>query len=153
MNSMINKMPGYAQAPIKTYLETGNFKGQTPEPMSAAEADEMLTEMKGLTDAVVLQDNTQADSNPEVGIIESDGFFGREIIEFEDTADGSHGYGKIGDEEDGAAAYVRENDELFEIIIASSSEGSDDGVMHINKVDKSKSFMTMDPTQMGMISK
>lgn len=145
---MINRMPQYSQAPVKNYLETGNFKDHAKTPIPAEEVGPMTEEFLMLTLGIMSQDNTQADSNPAEGIIQSkDQFFGDVRVEFEkmESQDptATQGFGVIGTDTEGAVGYARNTSDALDIVIVSNVEGSDDGVIHLDQKNPENSFMTL----------
>jgi hypothetical protein len=153
---MISNMPKYAQAPVKNYLETGKFKDHTPDPIPADEVASATEELQMLALGVMSQDNTEVDSNPKEGVIDAhDSFFGDTHIEFENIGEDAtkvHGFGTLGTNEEGATAYVRQTPEAMDFIIVGAGEHVEEGVIHLDQVDASKSFMTMSPEDLGLFS-
>lgn len=141
---MINGMPSHAQAPIKNYLETGNFKDHQKIPMPNDESTrDAAKDMKQTMDAFVASDNTAADSDKRPGRITSeDGFFGPLTGGFEHSGDGktTESFVIIGGQ-DGAVLYSRNSPSGLDVITVGSFDGSD-GVMHFSS-DPDGHFMTM----------
>ncbi len=148
---MIDRMPKYSQAPVRTYLETGKFKDQTPTPIPAEEATQMGEDILLMSLGIMSQDNVpEVDSNPAPGIMDvKDDFFGNAHLEFEASSDmtSTQGFAQIGTNESGATVFARNTVEAIDLIVVSSQEGVDDGVVHIDHAKPENSFMTFPQDQ------
>lgn len=147
---MIDRMPKYSQAPVRNYLETGKFKDQTPTAIPAEEAAKMGEDFLLMSLGIMSQDNTEIDSNPAPGIMDvKDDFFGNAHLEFEASTDmtTTQGFATVGQGENGATVFARNTVEALDLVVVSSQEGVDDGVVHIDHAQPENSFMTFPQDQ------
>ena len=146
---MIANMPKYASAPIKNYLETGNFKDHEKFPMeNDQESKAEVAEMVAQSETFIAADNTKDDMDKRPGVIETtDDFFGPVHAEYVKSDDGKsfEMFYEIGNDQFGATIYTRNTPESLDVITVSPHGGGDDGVMHHSYVDPDGSFMTLKP--------
>jgi hypothetical protein len=146
---MISGMPQYAQAPIRNYLETGNFKDHQKFPLpNDTDTKETQNQLQQNFESYVASDNTAADSDKRSGYLTTqDPFFGTVTGRTEASADGQSTEAfmilqGVGGNQD-AVMYSRSTPQGLDVITVGSVDGSD-GVMHFSNNDPNGHFMTFE---------